>query len=72
METTVREIGERVVAALEMAGYAELTIGNYALVHDAVRTRFTLGLTDGTAGGPLWPRAHCRHWRIGRVQPSIP
>ncbi len=29
METAVREIGERVVAALEMAEYAELTIGNY-------------------------------------------
>ena len=29
MDKTVREIGERVVAALEVAGYAELTIGNY-------------------------------------------
>ena len=29
METMIREIGERVIAALEAAEYAELTIGNY-------------------------------------------
>ena len=29
METTVREIGERVIAVLELAEYADRTIGNY-------------------------------------------